>query len=274
MPPPAVKRTRLVASLALAMIVALVGLGAQTLFRDSFGNLSYDSLHSLAERNFDDSRVVIVYLDIASFLAEHRDPAERWPRDLHARLLNQLTSAGAKAVIFDIIFDSPGGSSSADAEFTEALRRNGRCILAGDHSSKNSHQISSGAEWARLTKLQPPAEEFADAAADWGIAQLWVDDDFVVRRHIGRFQTDHATSLSAAAARMLGIPPAQPPSGVLWMRYYGPALTIPHVSYSEALNPRELPENFFRDKIVFIGARPIEGLMDERRDEFRSPFHS
>src|SRR5439155_8123397 len=58
------------------------------------------------------------------------------------------------------------------------------------------------------------------------------------------------------------------------VRYYGPALTLPHMSYSEALEAAAVPDRVFRDKIVFIGARPMEGLMNEGRDEFRSPFHS
>src|SRR5436853_123561 len=81
-----------------------------------------------------------------------------------------------------------------------------------------------------------------------------------------------------AAARSLGLPFDQAAAvaerGVLWVRYYGPALTLPHMSYSEALEAAAVPDRVFRDKIVFIGARPMEGLMNEGRDEFRSPFHS
>ena len=39
------------------------------------------------------------------------------------------------------------------------------------------------------------------------------------------------------------------------------------------LNPGDVSDAEFRDKIVFVGARPIAGLFKERRDEFRSPFN-
>ena len=57
-----------------------------------------------------------------------------------------------------------------------------------------------------------------------------------------------------------------------WLRYYGKALKIPHVSYNAALHGDEVGDEFFSDKIVFIGARPMAGTFLERRDEFRSPL--
>jgi CHASE2 domain-containing sensor protein len=59
-----------------------------------------------------------------------------------------------------------------------------------------------------------------------------------------------------------------------WLRYYGPPLSIPHVSYSEALDPAGVPANFFRDKIVLIGARPWVEQFHERQDEFANPYHA
>jgi two-component system, cell cycle sensor histidine kinase and response regulator CckA len=278
MPTPAAHRTRLLASLALAALVALLGLALQTQLGDTLINASYDSLHSFAslpQKTFDDPRVVIVYLDFASFLREHQDPAQRWPRELHAKLLRRLTTDGARAVVFDFIFDSPGAKPEADAAFADTIRENGRVILAAGHDNKISHETSVEVVWTRMTQPSLPRAIFANAAAGWGVASLWVNDDFVVRRHLPDFEA--ASSLSAAAARLLGLGVTNATTSgdaQLWVRYYGPALTIPHVSYSEALDPVGLPENFFRDKIVFVGARPIEGLIDERRDEFRSPFHS
>ena len=269
---PLATRPRRFAALLLAAGVALLGLA----LKDNFLSASYDSLHSLAalhQKPFEDPRVVIVYLDLASFLQAHQDPAGRWPRSLHAQLLQRLTAAGARAVVFDILFDTPGEIPSADAALAEALRQNGRVILAAEHNNKNSHETAGDQPWTRATMLRLPAEPFALAAAGWGVASLWVDDDFVVRRHLPALGADRTPSLSLATARFLGVTNESSERG-LWLRYYGPALTLPHVSYSEALEPDALPAGFFRDKIVFIGARPVEGFMDARRDEFRSPFHA
>jgi PAS domain S-box-containing protein len=59
-----------------------------------------------------------------------------------------------------------------------------------------------------------------------------------------------------------------------WVRYYGPPFRVPFVSYCDALDATAVPDAFFRDRIVFIGARPMAGLFHERRDEARSPFSS
>ena len=272
-----VKLLRWIAAPLLAAGVALLGF----LFRESFVASSYDSLHSLAaleQKSFADPRVVIVYLDLASFLHEHQDPGNRWPRQLHAQLLQRLTAEGARAVVFDILFDSRSENESADLAFAQALKENSHAILAAEHNSKSTHDSSAEVERTRATKLLLPNKMFANAAAGWGVASLWVDDDVVVRRHLSGFGPGRAESLSWAAARQLQLAAthqaADAQSGNVWVRYYGPALTVPHVSYSEALDPAALPPDYFRDKIVFIGARPIEGFMDARRDEFRSPFHA
>ena len=265
-------RLRWIAALLLAVGVALLGF----LFREAFVSSSYDSLHSLAfsnSKSLDDSRVIIVYLDLASYLHEHQDPAKRWPRDLHAKLLQRMTAEGARAVVFDIIFDSLSENSSADHAFAVALKENARVILAAEHNDKISHQTFSDQVGTRSTVLRLPEKSFADAAVGWGVASLWVDDDFVVRRHLPALGADRTPNLGLAAATFIGATNVSS-DDPLWVRYYGPALTVPHVSYNESLDPAALPPDFFRDKIVFVGARPIEGFMDARRDEFRSPFHA
>ena len=267
---PQATKPRVFAALVLAAGVALLGIA----LKNRFANDSYDSLHSLAalnQKTFDDPRVVIVYLDIASFFHEHQDPANRWPRDLHAKLVDRLTADGARAVVFDILFDTPSESHLADVALATAIQENGRVVLAAGHNNKNTHETSSTESRTRSTMLILPEESFARATSGWGVDSLWIDDDFVVRHHLPPFGNEQIPSLSLAAARLIGATNTIN-NGNLWIRYYGPALTIPQVSYYEALEPSALPSGFFRDKIVFIGGRPIEGLPNAQRDEFRSPF--
>lgn len=264
-------RPRLMAALVLAAIISTLGV----VLKEKFSADSYDLLHSFspsAAKKFSDPRVVIIYLDLASYLRERQDPGARWSRALHAGLLDHLGAEGARAVVFDILFDQPGESSIDDEALAAALKKNSRVILAAEHSNKNSHETSADESWARLTVLNPPYEPFARAATGWGIASLVVDDDFTVRRHLPEIGADRLAPLSLATARLIGLTNTAP--GGLWVRYYGPALTLPHVSYSEALDTNALPKRFFRDKIVFIGARPITSSAEAQRDEFRSPFHS
>ncbi len=52
-----------------------------------------------------------------------------WPRSLHARLINQLTEAGASAIIFDLIFDTPGDIPEYDEALAHAIKAAGRVVL-------------------------------------------------------------------------------------------------------------------------------------------------
>lgn len=241
--PPAT-RPRLLAALLLAAGVTLLGVG----LKERLSSASYDALHSLAGEQtaaITDSPVVIAYLDEISFKQKGLDSGSRWPRNFHAELLQQLQADGARAVVFDMLFDTPGEVLSADVAFSQALKANGRCILAGSLNNDNSHALSADQNWTRSTQLVLPEKSFAEAAAGWGVDSLRIDDDYVVRRHLPALSGGQIGSLSLATARWLGAT-NRISAGELWVRYYGPALTIPHVSYSEALETGAVPPPFFQ----------------------------
>lgn len=52
----------------------------------------------------------------------------KWPRDLHARLLDRLTEQGASVIAFDMMFQDPR-EPGRDRAFAEAMRRAGNVIL-------------------------------------------------------------------------------------------------------------------------------------------------
>ncbi len=268
------RRTRAIAAILLAGLNFAIGL----LLREPFAGASYDLLHGLAGGTPPkDLAATIVYLDRSSYQMMGRDPLRRWPRELHAELLRRLAKAGARAVVFDIIFDSAGEERSGDEKFAAAIRENGRVILAAEQNEKTTHRTGEGLEWTRATSFRPPYEPFLKAGADWGVASLAIDDDLEARRFLAGFPESGKPSLAWATGqrlRLAGADLGMASANGHWIRYYGPALTIPHVSFSEALDPGSVPDEYFRDRIVFVGARPMEGRMNERRDEFRSPFHS
>ncbi len=279
------KRPRLAVALALVAIVALLGLALRARegwFGDSLVRSSYDWLHQLRrthEAALDNCPAVIVYLDLNSFKLKGLDPAQAWPRRLHAQLLDQLTVAGARAVVFDIIFSEPGADAAADIELADAMRRNGRVVLAGESNEDGSHVTSQNDNWARLSTLLLPLDLFRTNAASWGVASHIIDDDYVVRRYLAGFTSQVQPSLTWAAAEWLQLPVTKAENAVrvaneFRIRYYGPSLVVPNVSYAEALNPAGVPPGFFRDKIVLVGARPMAEQFGSRQDEFRNPFHS
>ena len=218
---------------------------------------SYDLTFSLAPDQTEQligSPVVLIYLDLESYLREKQDPAEPWDRGLHAALIERLTQAGARAVVFDIVFSGPGPDPAQDEAFTKAIRQHGRIVLAGELNDW-SRQTGTSAGVATLGAA-PPYEPFRTAAAAWGLASLRVDDDFTVRRLFAGYPSTGHASLSHAALKVAGVDVSRTwdsPTPT-WLRYYGPPLSVPQVGYSTALRRDEIPDAFFRDRIVFISA--------------------
>jgi two-component system, cell cycle sensor histidine kinase and response regulator CckA len=267
------------AGLLLAVTVFLLSaLSFGTTTRVSVGieRASYDWLFDLtrwAQPNMKDSDVVIIYLDEESHHDLNQPFNQAWDRALHAQLLDRLTEEAARLVVFDIIFSDPGPNAAKDEVFRRALERNGNVVLAADYRPSSP---ADGGDVAIIPKrLTSPYEPFLNAAAGWGVAQLHPDHDFVVRRHYHTDQRGSYPSLTWKAATLLG---ALKPGGEAdplrerWIKYYGGPETMRSVSYRHALSAGMLRPGFFRDKIVFVGARPMTGFYNERRDELRSPY--
>lgn len=272
--------SRAFASAALALLVA--GLGVWLLAMPvgrAFEQASYDvSLSWLggARPPAASAPVAVVFLDLDSFRSRNLDPREPWPRSLHAQLLDRLTTAGARAVVFDILFDRASDDSIEDRRLRDAIARNGRVILAAE-TIKSGHATDPGnVAWEKSLKLSLPAPYFLEKAAGWGLSDVRPDDDVVVRRHRSGWPGDELArpSLSWAAGRLLQL--ADTAAGFSGnerlLRYYGGPLSIPHVTFSQAVDATAVPDSFFKDRIVFIGARPMSGQFSDRRDEYRSPI--
>ncbi len=74
--------------------------------------------------------VVVVAIDRESAKAlDLPAAAQKWPRILHAKLLDRLTTEGAAVVAFDIIFHEPK-QASHDQALASAIHRAGNVILA------------------------------------------------------------------------------------------------------------------------------------------------
>lgn len=217
--------------------------------------------------------VVMVYLDRDSYLREGRDPQELWDRNLHAALIRRLTTAGARAIVFDVVFADAGEDVRANRELAAAIQASGRVILAAELNDWRRQTQ----ETVHITALSPilPYEPFRAVAAGWGLASLRVDDDYTVRRFFPGYLARQQPSLTWATAEFLKLPIThEAEAGARWLHYLGPPLTLPNVNYSAALRPEEVPDSFFRDRVVVIGARPMVSGFPDRRDEYRSPWPS
>lgn len=264
----------LLCALVGAMLLDAMRPGGSALTRASYD--SYFAWLALNRPPPADSPVMVVYLDIESHRTQHQDPDQPWPRELYAQLIQRLKAVGARVVVFDVVFDSVGTNVAANAALRKAIAEHGRVILAGELLAESSD--GGRAEWGRTTKVVMPIEEFRHAAAGWGLGEVATDDDFVVRRYYtGVIDSgEPIPNLTLAAAKAQGLDTTalmKAPARSRWLHYYGRPFSIPHRGFSQVLKPGEMDESEFRDKIVFVGARPIAGMFKERRDEFRSPFN-
>ncbi len=235
---------------------------------------AYDSSYAFgrwAQEGLNDSPVIIAYLDSESYLSQGQDQNLPFSRALHARALDRLTQLGAKAVVYDIFFGGPhhAGAHEEDAAFAAAIQRNAHVVMGAD--LVRTFRAPAGAAQTRSLHLELPFEPFVQAAAKWGLVQLIIDPDFVVRHQFPGFLGNEQPSLTSATGELLGFEGAEL-SAARQVYYYGPPYEIPHISLASLLAENEVASDVIEGKVVFIGARPETPSFDERQDELRSPF--
>ncbi|HUB09197.1 MAG TPA: adenylate/guanylate cyclase domain-containing protein, partial [Myxococcales bacterium] len=142
-----------------------------------------------------------------------------WPRAFYAKLIDKLTAAGAKAIVFDVAFiDSYGGGAPDDGSLADAIHRSGKTVQAvlllgngevehldGAKRAAQIARVESGAIGAPMSAsletggatqltpmrstvelqdypaLQAPLPDIARAASWFGYFNAVPDDDGVIR---------------------------------------------------------------------------------------------
>jgi len=237
--------------------------------------------------------IVVIAIDQTS--ESDLDQPYPWDRRLHARLIDNLHRAGARLIVFDVVF-TEGRDADATAELAESIRRAGNVILAGKMLLSRSH--------GRAVTILPPLDALAEAAWGWGLIDQLSDSDNAVRRY-GTSIMFGANQYPTLALQVLKayhhLPPDAPVEEhpdkarvgpyeipkydrqTLLINYRGPARSFLQYSYSNVLDdesfdlPREeadtdifdlwLEQGVFRHKIVFIGY-----TAQELHDLIQTPF--
>ncbi|MDX1558207.1 MAG: CHASE2 domain-containing protein [Marinobacter sp.] len=192
--------------------------------------------------------VVLVTIDELSLNRLGRWP---WPRHLHAELIDKLDQAGAKAIVFDILFAEP---SPDDRQLAEQMRSHGNIILPVYLSPPTSQYLLSE---------QLPVGRLASAAASLGHAHVELDNDGVARglylfNGLGQ-QLWPSLALAANGAGPKVSESEDPPAYVNVRQQYravpliGGAGSLQAYSFAEVLTQPPAPERF-RGKTVFVGA--------------------
>ena len=113
-----------------------------------------------------------------------------WSREVYAVLTEKLMAAGARLVIFDVLFPT---SKEGDQPFADALKANaGKVLLAASFENPDSQDRG-----AKAPQLVVPNDAFREAVNnDWGIVNLPMWSDNKVR----------SLFTAASASNIMGVP--------------------------------------------------------------------
>ena len=164
---------RIVSAVAVAIVVtALAAAGLAVGAFAGFQRRASDSLFPSAKT---DPQVVVVGIDQKSEQAI--GPYSTWPRTIQADLASRLAEAGAKVVVWDVVYAGQSNPAN-DAAFAAGLRTLPAAVLA------ETGRLSPGpdAGLSELTQVSQPLPELAAAATAVAQAQVLPDPtDGVVR---------------------------------------------------------------------------------------------
>ena len=290
----AARWTRVVVAVIGAGLAIMAGWLALTRAGAGVARLSYD-VPFLVHRAGTADDIRIVFAD--------RKAGDRLDRGIQADLLDRLNEAGARAVIYDVIFLGP---HEADEKFAAAIRRfrgvgpdnkpldptspRRRVFLAA--GVKKAGATLAEDEAATGASEDPPCDTLRRAAdgsgrIDMAHSNLTVrqitavtsvpTDEGAVPGTLGRPRLMWNAAV-ALGADLQGELPQHPPR---WINYADPPATsgkladsraIPSCDASEILNG--VSRISFKDKIVLIGCKP--GVLGDLpgQDLFLTPFHT
>ena len=217
--------------------------------------ITYDLLLPLQSPSMSD-QITVVAIDDASIAQIGRWP---WSRSQHSKLLDRLTRMQARAVTFDILFSEPE-NPTADNEFAQAIRQNGRTTLV-----VAPVQINAESPISELL----PIPTLAQHAAALGHVDIELDIDGTSRQFYlyGGLGAPHWPSASLATLETGGIELGVTPPNSLnhagnepaWMRshhYYIPFTakdqSPQRISYVDVLSGR-VPASAVENKFILVG---------------------
>lgn len=208
-------------------------------------NVLYDVLTRANARPADDS-ILIVDIDDRSLA---RLGAWPWARDTHAGMVDQLTEAGARTIVYDVLFSQPSRDPLQDRALGEAIARSGRVYLP--------EFLIDGGEHAP-TRIVGSIAEIAQGAAGVGLAHVRFDDDGVVRRmapfeSVGPNLKPDLMTVVHRATRPPGSPDVtRGEEQTFLISFAGPPSIYRHVSFASVLDG-EVPRELIAGRTVFVG---------------------
>ena len=247
--------SRLSKAIILGFLTGVVGLGVGlTPFGlDLEENIGLDLLFTLRGARQPPSDVIIVSIDRKS--AENLNVSQaprKWPRSLHARLIENLFKEGARVIAFDLIFDEMK-SPEEDNLFAETISKARNVVLCESLKSEKVPLTTQGGSPGgnlNIEKLVAPIPPFAQSAialapfplpkVPFKVSQYW------------RFKTE------------AGDTPTMP---VVVFQIFGIQVYEEFIKLLEKATPSKA-EKLPHDKETIITNRSVENVIREIREIF------
>ena len=243
------------------------------------------------------TELVIAWIDQDSMdHMDARDVSFPWRRDVYEMATSHLIANGAKAIVFDLLFDQRLGAEE-DRAFGAALATTSGSVLAtkfvgfrdGGRNAAETARFASraldGVETLPVRERERgivlPVDDIEIGAARLGFVNVRADADKVYRHYdlmrlwgpLGDDPPRAYASLALAGALAAGASIPQLPSGSdarLLLNFRGPEFTYRHVKFVnilESINRIEdgkeplYPPELWKDKLVLVGIN-AEGYED------------
>ena len=214
--------------------------------------------------------IVIVGIDDRSL--EQLGNFSSWPRSYHAQLVDVLAEAGARVIVFDVLFSEPAPD---DEELAASIGNAGNVILPFIYTIA-SHKSTAIGQTTTLENAIRPLGTLEESALTVGHANVLPDEDGIVRRlplvvkDNEKYEPSLALTTIAGYLRrsqaiespvrdnslpFAGRTISLDDSGNMLINYIGDSgdpLNFETISYVDALRSKSLPATF-QDKIVVIG---------------------
>jgi adenylate cyclase len=175
---------------------------------------------------------------------------------MHARVIDELRRAGAKAIAYDVQFTEPTTQRQDAALMDAVARAKGRIVLATEEVNEFGESAIFGGE-----------DTLRSLGARSGNALFTPDGDGIVRRI--PFKVDGLDSLAVAAvevAERRQVSAAELGGTSAWIDFHGEPGTVTSASFSDVYNGKTDPL-MFRDKLVVVGAT-APSLQDDTATSF------
>ena len=181
--------------------------------------------------------VVVVEIDDVSF--NELNQAWPFPRSLHADAIDRLRRAGARVIAYDIQFTEPTRPSEDNALIGAVDRADGVVLATTEVGQGGQTNVFGGDQVLRQTGARAGSSNYVN------------DSDGVIRRQ--PYAVEGLESFAVVAAEEFRGRRLPVRESLEWIDFRGPPGTVESVPFSRLLEGRT-PPDFFRDKIVVIGA--------------------